>query len=151
MKYHQMGNNFIPKEQKVIASSDIKLLEERNQILQDENHKLLEVIEEYKQQIHDVTQEYKGQIGDIEEQLLHKEGLVIESEKTIVSLENDMKKYRDLEKDLHHIDGLKIKINGLNSEIDTLAKENITLKEELASYQQQVQILYIILLILAIL
>lgn len=140
MKYESVNHNFIPKEQKIKETSNVRSLEEENRLLTEEKDRLLLTIENLQQQV-----------NGFEEALIQKEEQLVFTKDTISSLEENIGKYEVLKDDLTKVDNLKVEMNQLNSQITRLNKENHALNEEIESYRQHVQTLYLILLILAIL
>lgn len=135
MKYEKLNHNFIPKEEKSIALLDMKTLKEKNQVLMDKNMELLSTIEKY-----------KYDIKTLKEELNNKQQKPIIAKNTVESSEE-----KDIKKKLNEIESFKAKIDTLNNEMQGLNKENAILKEDLQSYQQHIQMLYLLLLIIVIL
>lgn len=135
MKYEKLNHNFIPKEEKSIALLDMKTLKEKNQVLMDKNMELLSTIEKY-----------KYDIKTLKEELNNKQQKPIIAKNTVESSEE-----KDIKKKLNEIESFKAKIDTLNNEVQGLNKENAILKEDLQSYQQHIQMLYLLLLIIVIL
>lgn len=140
MKYEKLYNNFIPKEERKTNVLDIKSLEEKNHLLTEENHRLQTTLESYKQQFNNLELDIKD-----------KEKEIMNAKNSISFLENDIEKFQLLKDDLHKVDTLKSELNSLNSHVTRLNQENATLAEEVESYRQQVQMLYLIILVLAVL
>lgn len=143
MKYEKVHNNFIPKEEKKEKTIDkqyLKTLENDNQQLINEKNTLLAEIENYKQQI-----------DLMEEKILKKDEMIRNTEYSLLELNKEIQKYNELKNDLDRIDTLKNEAESLKNQVKTLNESNIALSEEIESYRQHVQSLYLILLVLALL
>ena len=141
MKYESLNYNFIPREEEIeedsttTASLEIKTVEEKNQTLMDNNIELLAAIEKNEDDIQLLENQLAAKIERSKDQLNATETII---EKDITDKINKMNDYKN-------------QIHVLNNKIHELENENTTLRDELQSHQQYVQMLYLLLLIIVIL
>lgn len=141
MKYESLNYNFIPREEEIeennttTDSLEIKTVEEKNQTLMDNNIELLATIEKYEDDIQLLENQLAAKIESSKDQLNATETII---EKDITDKINKMNDYKN-------------QIHVLNNKIHELENENTTLRDELQSHQQYVQMLYLLLLIIVIL
>jgi len=141
MKYESLNYNFIPREEEIeennttTDSLEIKTVEEKNQTLMDNNIELLATIEKNEDDIQLLENQLAAKIERSKDQLNATETII---EKDITDKINKMNDYKN-------------QIHVLNNKIHELENENTTLRDELQSHQQYVQMLYLLLLIIVIL
>ena len=141
MKYESLNYNFIPREEEIeennttTDSLEIKTVEEKNQTLMDNNIELLAAIEKNEDDIQLLENQLAAKIERSKDQLNATETII---EKDITDKINKMNDYKN-------------QIHVLNNKIHELENENTTLRDELQSHQQYVQMLYLLLLIIVIL
>ncbi|GAB6087950.1 hypothetical protein [Alkaliphilus crotonatoxidans] len=133
MKYQLINHNFIPKETNKAAdapSPDVK----------GKIHPVVERTIVESQEL----QSLRTQLSHSETQLMTMEYELLNSKNIVKDLEEKLRRYEVLKEEINQVDSL-------NSEIQRLARENETLKDDLKKNQDYIQTLYFILLILAIL
>lgn len=132
MRYQQINSTFIPKEE-LALNSDVYI--EDNSVLLNENEQLTLKLKEY-----------ENKIKDLEKKIKFKTEEMHSYNNLIVSLEEEIRELRGTENkiDLNEVENLNI-------DLFKVQEENTKLKEEVAMQKEHAQLLYILILILAIL
>lgn len=134
MKYRQNNSTFIPKEK---STPDYNVSAENDS---DPSKKRL-ILQ---------VKEYDNKIKELEKQLELKYTEIDFSNNLIESLEEEINKLKNGQNNVQGpIDTNKT--DSLNAELDNIKKENAKLKKEIAVQNEHTQLLYVLIIILAIL
>ncbi len=129
MKYRQNNSTFIPKEKSTL-NSDIPTKGDSGPS---------------KESLISQIKEYDDKIEELEKQLELKYAEIDSSNNLIKSLKEEISKLKDAQGPVD-----TSKINSLNVELDNIKKENARLKKEIAIQNEHTQLLYVLIIILAI-
>lgn len=133
MKYRQSNSTFIPKEK---TDSGFDTPAENNSGPSKE--KLLSQIKRY-----------DDKIKELEKQLELKYTEIDSSNNLILSLEEEINKLKNGQKGIQGpVDTAKI--SSLNIELENIKEENARLKKEIAMQNEHTQLLYVLIIVLAI-
>lgn len=141
MKYQPMNYNFIPKDDKDKAES-IPPVESKETAVKEEK-KAPVTIEEIIIEKHDVEL-LREQLEFSETQLLTLQNELLISKEKVALLEEQLRKYEGFDMEVSHVEGLNVTIKQLTD-------ENEALKTDCKKNKEHIQMLYFILLIVAIL
>lgn len=129
MKYRQNSSTFIPRK-KITPVPDTPT----DNVLDPSNEKLILQIEEY-----------SNRMRELEEQLKFRDNEILSSNELITSLQEKIARLKDVQipDDTAEKDSPNIKLSDIE-------EENIRLKKEIAIQNEHAQLLYVLIIILAI-
>ena len=129
MKYRQNSSTFIPRK-KITPVPDTPT----DNVLDPSNEKLILQIEEY-----------SNRMRELEEQLKFRDNVILSSNELITSLQEKIARLKDVQipDDTAEKDSPNIKLSDIE-------EENIRLKKEIAIQNEHAQLLYVLIIILAI-
>ncbi len=147
MKYQQNDGVFMPKKRSV-SDSPTSIKGDSG----PQNEKLIQQVKEY-----------NSKIKELEKQLEIKNTEIHSSNSLISSLREEIEKLEDMQEIVHddihenaqdfvnfnEIDSLKNRLNSTKKENAELEKENADLKKEIAIQNEHTQLLYVLVVILA--
>lgn len=143
MKYRQNHSTFIPRERPA-QSADVPIEED----LGPSKEGLISQIEEYNNRI----KEYDNKIRQLREQLEFKDAEIHSFSNIVFSLEEEINRLKNVQETINVSTDVIIdtaEIDRLNIELSNFIGENAELKNEIATQNEHIQLLYV-LIILAI-